>query len=249
VAPRSWTAIGGKIPVGPEDAAMEGSTANSAEVTAFCSEPSWWANDIRLWFDARNTVHVVWCWSDYITSNDVHREYHVYAKSSDDGRTFTRSDGTAYKINLGSAELVLPTPDHYGGTSLTTNGSSNPLVAIQRHRAPFKITRFDSVTGKWTNPEGSPSGASVVINDGKGMLWAFAGGPAIYQAADQHPFAWNRVYQGQGWSDPKVFYAANEDAFYLRLMKCEKMIAPLGNQRTTDEKCTAKIARFQPRRS
>ena len=157
-ATRSWSAVGGKVPVGPEDAALESSNKKSAEVTAFCSNPGWWANDIRLWFDDTNTMHVVWCWSDYITSSDEHRrrEFHAYARSSDGGQTFTHSDGKPYKlpIDLQSSELVSPTPDHYGGTSVTVDHAGNPVVAIQRHNEPFQITRLDPDTHRWTSAGG-----------------------------------------------------------------------------------------------
>jgi hypothetical protein len=251
-ATRSWSAVGGKVPIGPDDAALGGSGNGSADVTAFCSNPGWWANDIRLWFDDANTMHVVWCWSDYITSDDPERrrEYHGYARSSDGGQTFTHSDGKAYKlpIDLKSSELVSPTADHYGGTSLTADKAGNPVVAIQRHGEPFRIARLDANTHRWTQPEASPSGASVIINDGKGRLWAFAGGPAIFRSTDQAPFYWSKIYEEDGWDHPKVFYAADEDAFYLRLMKCEETKIPVKRGDSAQSECTVKISRFQAKR-
>ena len=179
MATRSWAAIGGKVPVGPEDAALGSSDKGGADVIAFCSNPGWWANDIRLWFDNANTMHVVW------------REFHAYARSSDGGQTFTHSNGKPYKlpIDLGSSELASPTADHYGGTSLTVDQAGNPVIAIQRHDEPFRIIRLDAKTHRWTEPEGSPLGASVIVNDGKGKLWALAGGPAIFRSTDRPPFS------------------------------------------------------------
>ena len=252
MAARSWAAVGGKVPVGPEDAALSSSNKDSADVVAFCSNAGWWANDIRLWFDNTNTMHVVWCWSDYITSADEHRrrEFHAYARSSDGGQTFTRSNGKAYKlpIDLGSSELVSPTPDHYGGTSLTVDQAGNPVIAIQRHDEPFQIIRLDANTRRWTEPEASPSGASVIVNDGKGRLWAFAGGPTIFRSTDRPPFYWSKVYEADGWDHPKVFYAADEDAFYLRLMKCEETKAPTGRDDAAQSECAVKISRLQAKR-
>ena len=251
-AHRSWTAVGGKVPVGLKDASLASSSNGAADVTAFCSNPGWWANDIRLWFDDANTMHVVWCWSDYITSSDEHkrREFHAYARSSDGGQTFTHSDGKAYKlpIDLQSSELVSPTPDHYGGTSVTVDRGGNPVVAIQRHDEPFRITRLDANTHRWTQPEASPSGASVIINDGKGKLWAFAGGPTIFRATDQAPFYWSKVHEEDGWDHPKVFYAADEDAFYLRLMKCEETKIPVKSGDSAQSECTGKVSQFQAKR-
>jgi hypothetical protein len=251
-ATRAWTAIGGKVPVGPEDADLGSSDKTSADVTAFCSNPGWWANDIRLWFDTANTMHVVWSWADYINGKDAHkmREFHAYARSPDGGQTFTHSDGSAYKlpIDLASSELVSPSPDHYGGTSLTGDRNGNPVIAIQRHGEPFKIIRLDAEKRRWTEPEGSPWGASVIVNDGKGMLWAFAGGPTIFRSTDQPPFYWSKVYEGHGWDHPKVFYAADEDAFYLRLMKCEQPKVAIRHENKAESECTAKVSRFQPRK-
>ena len=251
-ATRSWTAIGGKVPIGPEDAALGSSNTGSADTIAFCSNPGWWANEIRLWFDDANTMHVVWSWSDYINSNDPHkrREFHAYARSSDGGQTFTRSDGAPYKlpIDLDSSELVSPTPDHYGGTSLTGDRAGNPIIAIARHGEAFKIIRLDASAHRWTAPEGSPWGASVIVNDGKGKLWAFAGGPTIFRSTDQPPFFWSKVYEAQGWDHPKVFYAADEDAFYLRQMKCEQTKIPTKPEDKTESECTAKVSRFQAKR-
>ncbi|MGC2395030.1 MAG: BNR-4 repeat-containing protein, partial [Rhodomicrobium sp.] len=50
-AHRSWMAVGGTVPVGLKDASLASSSNGAADVTAFCSNPGWWANDIRLWFD------------------------------------------------------------------------------------------------------------------------------------------------------------------------------------------------------
>lgn len=82
--------------------------------------------------DVAGTVHVSWVWRE---SPDVASNHDLcYARSADGGRTWTRSDGTAYAlpITAATAEYAARIPQKHelmNQTSMTADGRGRPYIA------------------------------------------------------------------------------------------------------------------------
>jgi hypothetical protein len=82
--------------------------------------------------DASGTLHLSWVWretGDVATNHDV-----CYAKSSDGGRTWTKSDGTVYELPIkqATAEVALKIPqksDLINQTSMFADVDGHPYIA------------------------------------------------------------------------------------------------------------------------
>jgi hypothetical protein len=82
--------------------------------------------------DSQGTIHLSWVWRetwDVETNHDL-----CYAQSKDGGKTWLRSDGTAYQlpINASTAEYALRIPQKselINQTSMSADETGNPFIA------------------------------------------------------------------------------------------------------------------------
>jgi len=112
--------------------------------------------------DARGGLHVAWTWrdsADVATNHDL-----AYARSTDGGQTWTRSDGSRYElpVTAGNAEYAAKIPT---GSNLM----NPPVVAADGQGRPYIATY-------WSPAPGTPPRFHVLHRSGSG--WAVIAGPA-----------------------------------------------------------------------
>ena len=112
--------------------------------------------------DRRGTLHLAWVWRespDVATNHDL-----CYARSADQGQTWSRSDGSrvAVPITAGTAEYAVRIPQH-------SNLMNAPAIAADDQGRPY-------VTTYWSAAPGAPPRFHVVHHDG--TAWRNIEGPA-----------------------------------------------------------------------
>ncbi|RXG15582.1 putative BNR repeat neuraminidase [Leeuwenhoekiella aestuarii] len=86
----------------------------------------------QAYVDKQGTIHLSWVWRetyDVSTNHDI-----AYAKSTDEGKTWTRSNGEAYQLPITqeTAEYAWKIPQNsslINQTSMTTDAFGNPYIA------------------------------------------------------------------------------------------------------------------------
>jgi len=112
--------------------------------------------------DRRGTLHLAWVWRD---SPDVATNHDIcYARSSDEGRTWSGSSGSpvAIPITARTAEYAVRIPKN-------SNLMNSPAIAADDEGRPY-------VTTYWSAAPGAPPQFRVVHHDGTG--WRNIDGPA-----------------------------------------------------------------------
>jgi hypothetical protein len=95
--------------------------------------------------DARGGIHLSWVWRetpDVATNHDL-----CYARSDDGGRTWKRSDGTAYKlpITAATAEIASPIPQRHeliNQTSMCADSDGRPIIATYFRPQGQKVPQY-----------------------------------------------------------------------------------------------------------
>lgn len=103
----------------------------------------------QLCTDSFGTIHLSWVWREtwmVETNHDL-----CYARSSDGGHTWERSDGTPYTlpITMESAELAWRIPQKselINQTSMAADPSGNPMIATYWRDANDSVPRFRLVS-------------------------------------------------------------------------------------------------------
>lgn len=145
--------------------------------------------------DDKGTFHISWVWRetpDVASNHDL-----CYAKSSDGGRTWTRSDGTSYQLPISdaNAEYIVKIPqgsELINATSMSTDDKGRPYIGTywrpKGTRVPqYQLVYFDG--HKWnirqlskrTTPFSLSGGGTKkipisrpqVMVDGKTVLFIF----------------------------------------------------------------------------
>ena len=111
--------------------------------------------------DRKGTLHLGWIWRDtpdVATNHDL-----AYARSTDGGVTWTRSDGTslALPITAATAEYALRIPTN-------SNLMNSPVIDTNRAGHPYLCTY-------WSPTPGAPPQFQIVTHDGK--AWQHYAGP------------------------------------------------------------------------
>jgi len=112
--------------------------------------------------DRRGALHLAWIWRespDVATNHDI-----CYAKSDDEGRTWSSSGGSrlAVPISVRTAEYAARIPQQ-------SNLMNSPAIAADEAGRPY-------VTTYWSSAPGAPPRFRVVHHDGAG--WRSIDGPA-----------------------------------------------------------------------
>ena len=145
--------------------------------------------------DPQGTIHVSWVWREtwmVETNHDL-----CYARSTDGGRTWQRSDGSPYElpITMASAEIAWQIPQKselINQTSMTTDPGGNPLIATywrdQNDSIPqYRLVAHDGrqwnmeIVGRRTTPFTLAGGGTKmipiarprVVSDGKRLIYIF----------------------------------------------------------------------------
>ncbi|WP_316765901.1 BNR repeat-containing protein [Pedobacter frigiditerrae] len=108
---------------------------------------------IQTAIDAKGTIHLSWVWRE---SPDVASNHDLcYAKSTDGGLTWEKSDGTKYQlpINATNAEYALKIPQNselINQTSMFADENGNPFIATYWRDAGETVPQYHIVykTGK-----------------------------------------------------------------------------------------------------
>jgi hypothetical protein len=99
----------------------------------------------QLYVDAKGTIHVSWVWRetpDVATNHDL-----CYARSTDGGRTWTKSTGEAYTlpITMANAEIACSIPQRselINQTSMTADAKGLPYIAIYWRDANSQVPQY-----------------------------------------------------------------------------------------------------------
>ena len=113
----------------------------------------------QLYVDPKGTIHISWVWRetpDVATNHDL-----CYAKSTDGGKTWKKSDNTQYDlpITASNAEYVWQIPQNselINQTSMTADKNGNPYIATywrdQNSKIPqYRLVWFDG--NKWNQDQ------------------------------------------------------------------------------------------------
>lgn len=127
------------------------------------SSPYW-----DLTVDGRGTLHLGWVWRDtpdVATNHDL-----AYARSTDGGHSWTRTDDSAYLLPITAA-----TAEYAWRIPVRSNLMNSPVVAVDAADRPYLCTY-------WSPATGSPPQFHIVRHDGR--AWRLIPGPA-----SDRPFA------------------------------------------------------------
>lgn len=99
----------------------------------------------QLCVDAQGTIHLSWVWREtwlVETNHDL-----CYARSSDGGRTWQRTDGTDYElpIRLDNAEYACRIPQNselINQTSMSTDADGHPYIATYWRNADSDVPQY-----------------------------------------------------------------------------------------------------------
>lgn len=99
----------------------------------------------QLYVDSKGTIHLSWVWREtwlVETNHDL-----CYARSSDNGMTWERSDGSKYElpITVSTAELAWPIPQKselINQTSMTADTDGNPYIATYWRDTDSKVPQY-----------------------------------------------------------------------------------------------------------
>lgn len=149
----------------------------------------------QLFADPRGTLHLSWVWREtwlVETNHDL-----CYARSSDGGKTWQRSDGSQYQlpITLATAERAWEIPQNselINQTSMTADAKGNPFIATYWRDADSKVPQYRLVwhdgaqwrmttVGNRTEPFSLSGGGTKmipisrprIVSDGKKACYVF----------------------------------------------------------------------------
>lgn len=99
----------------------------------------------QMHIDAKGVMHLSWVWREtwlVETNHDL-----CYAKSSDGGKTWQRSDGTDYvlPITISTAEIAWKIPQNselINQTGMTADKNGNPYIATYWRDKESKVTQY-----------------------------------------------------------------------------------------------------------
>lgn len=127
---KQWEAIGGAIPVTGADGLTPAGAQPLSSVTAFAATWGQWVDNLQVFFDRSNGMHVVWDWEDYRLGDNRPLVF-SHAVSLDQGKSFTRMDGAA-----AAAPIAMTTSE----TVVTTNPGQHSTASFVRIRPDGSAT-------------------------------------------------------------------------------------------------------------
>lgn len=217
-----WTSVGGEHRRTRDDVA-DRSNPSAAAAYPFAFEDGYSVYLITLSFDSGNGVHAFWNWREGGAGTDTTRPSHAY---SPDGRRFVKRSGEVLRLPVRRVdsepiEPALARDPSYAPKSAAVLPEGTPLVVIQSISGGRYLYALPKSTGRWTEGEPMPDGASEILVDAKGDQWAFASGLKVFtRGALGEP--WRRVGEiGNDLCSPRVRYFGPERRFIVHAKRCD----------------------------
>lgn len=214
-----WHAIGGALPIAAGDATIQdGRTAYHP----FAFQNGYSVYLITLAFGPHNGMHVFWNWRPHGAGMNTILPSYAY---SPDGVHFYKADGTPYHLPITVAQSgvignMSPSEQFYAPKSVAVLPNGDPLVILQPLQGGRVMYALDRQTGTWSAPEPSPDGASQIVVDNQGRIWAFATGLKVFMkpALTSPWLAMGTV--GSALCYPNVLYVPAEARFIIHAITC-----------------------------
>lgn len=219
VATGQWHAIGGSVPIAAGDATIQdGRTA----FHPFAFQNGYSVYLVTLAFGPHNGMHVFWNWRPHGAGMNTILPSYAY---SPDGVHFYKADGTPYQLPITVAQSgvvgdVTPADQFYAYKSVAVLPNGDPLVVLQPLQGGRVMYTLNRQTGTWSAPQLTPDGASAIVVDAQGRIWAFASGLRVFMKTSLNA-PWLMMGQvGKNLCYPKVLYVPKEQRFIIHAVTC-----------------------------
>jgi hypothetical protein len=215
-----WSQLGGVVEVSSTDAKTKDTKKTIYRPFAFQDRTSVYLTTLA--FDYKNNMHGFWGWR--IGGAGAKQQYPSYFQTKD-GHDFYRSDDTLYKlpINIKEAEKINNNSqeEYYHPKSVAVLSSGHPVVVIHSIKEGRQLVYYNKSTG-WSKPEPTPWGASEIVVDKYGRVWAFATGFKVF-VKDSIDKQWQLVGDlGNNLCSPKIKYIYEQNKFFVHGKTCDK---------------------------
>ncbi|MFT3870108.1 MAG: BNR-4 repeat-containing protein [Nibricoccus sp.] len=178
--------------------------------------------------DRKGGLHLAWIWRD---SPDVASNHDFcYARSSDGGATWQRSDGSAQTLPIREA-----TAEYAARIPINSNLMNSPTVAADQQGRPY-------IASYWSASAGEPPQFRIVRHDGK--AWRTIEGPRRTEmfslsgaGTKRPPISRAALFVEQRWKFHGLHLIYRDDARGGRIVKAS--LADLENGEWTETELTA----------
>lgn len=220
---KTWSPMGGSIQIERNDAVLAAGQSTATQYP-FAFEDGYSVYLITLAFDEIGGMHAFWNWRPDGAGMETISPSYVF---SPDGSRFMRSDGSAYRMPIQFKESDVITPHgapknyYYAPKSVAVLSNGEPAVVIQPLSGGRQLITLDRTTKRWRSPEPTPWGASEIIVDKQGRLWAFASGLKVFMRPAAGG-AWEEIGEiGHNFCSPKPKYFPDESRFVVHAKSCD----------------------------
>lgn len=219
-----WRQLGGEFIVKSPDVKFEQPSRTYMIYRPFAFEDGYSVYLTSLAFDRFNGIHGFWNWRDGGAGSMTQVPSYFYLTSDSD---FYKSNGFKYRtpINLRDAEQIKLSDAtdqlFYAPKSVATLPDGGPVVVIHSIKNGRQIIWRRKNKSEWENAEPSPSGASEIVVDKYGKLWAFASGIKVFVKSEIDS-PWQLVGEiPKNLCQPKVKYISQEQRFVIHAKTCD----------------------------
>ncbi|MDB5327408.1 MAG: neuraminidase [Phycisphaerales bacterium] len=169
--------------------------------------------------DGKGSIHVSWVWresGDVATNHDI-----CYARSDDGGKTWKKSDGTAYAlpITAATAEIAAPVPQKQeliNQTSMCTDTDGHPIIAtyfrpVGATVVQYFIIRHDGT--KWQTIQATDRKTSFSLSGGGSKQIPISRPQVLARNADGKSGVW-------------IIFRDTERGSRVSMAACEDLASP-----------------------
>ena len=225
-ATTKWHAIGGSVPISVDDATILGGRTS---YHPFVFQNGYSVYLVTLAFGPHNGMHVFWNWRPHGAGMNTILPSYAY---SPDGHNFYKADGTPYHLPITVAQSgvignISPNDQFYAAKSVAVRANGDPLVVLQRLDGERVMYSLNHDTGTWSPPRLMPDGATQIVVDRKGRIWAFATGLRVFMTTSPTE-PWQKMGKiGTNLCYPKVIYVGSEQRFIIHAISCDGRYATI----------------------
>lgn len=215
-ATRTWSPVGGPVDLSAEDARLPPGERH-ARAYPLIFEDRYSVYLTTLGFDGQGVVHVFWNWRPGGAGMDTIDPSYAWSR---DGRDFKRSDGSPYAlpISLRDSDVIAPADrasSYYAPKSVAVMPDGDPVVVLSPLTGGRFMRSFDTAAKRWRDAETMPYGATEIVVDSQGRLWAFASGIKVFMRQSLAK-PWQVVGEiGTDLRYPRVRYYAEDSLFVV----------------------------------